>query len=107
MISRFLIVAPVAIAVSAIFMTVAAGPAVAATAMDCTATPAQLRAAAATAADAGVARKVLTNVRAGEALCAADNKFEAKAKFAAAAKALGVDPAQLAATTAAAAPAAN
>ena len=103
MISRFLIVAPLALVASAAFLGSAVSPAAAATTVDCAAMPAQLRAAAATA-DAGKARKAIASIRAGEALCAADEKFEAKAKFTAAAKTLGVDAAQLAASTV---PAAN
>ena len=101
MIRRFLVVAPIALAASAAFLGTATSPAAAAAPVDCTAVPAQLRAAAATA-DAGVARKALASVKTGEAMCAADNRFEAKAKFVAAAKLLGVDTAQLAGTAPAA-----
>ena len=99
MIRRFLVVAPIALAVSAAFLGTATSPAAAATPVDCVAAPAQLRAAAATA-DPAKARLALANVKTGEAMCAADNRFEAKSKFAAAAKLLGVDTAQLAAAPA-------
>ena len=98
MFNRSLIAAPIAFAVSALFLASAATPVSAAPA-DCTAMPAQLRAAAATA-DPAKARKALANVRTGELLCRADNSFEAARKFRAAATTLGVDPAQLAASTA-------
>ena len=95
MFARSLIIAPIAIAVSLAFIGTATTPAVAATA-DCTAMPAQLRAAAATA-EPKKARKALANIRTGEMLCAADASFEAGRKFRLAAATLGVDAAQLAA----------
>ncbi len=95
--TRFLIV-PVAALISTVFVGAAATPAVAREAVSCTAAPAQLRTAAATA-DQSTQRKVLGLVNTGEKLCAADAKFEAGKKFAAAAKALGTDMAQLAAAT--------
>ena len=93
MINRFLIVAPVALVLSGAALGVAATPASAAT-VDCTVAPANLRAAAATA-DPIAARKALVAIRAGETMCNEDNRFEAGKKFAIAAKALGVDVAQL------------
>jgi len=90
---RILVAAPIALAISAAFLGTAATPVAAAT-IDCTNAPTQLRAAAATA-QPDVARKALTTIRTGEALCAGDNRFEAGKKFALAAKALGMDVAQL------------
>lgn len=94
-----LIAAPIAFAVSLAFLGTATSPAVAAP-IDCAATAAQLRTAAATAEPAK-ARKALANVRTGEMLCAADNPFEAGRKFRVAATALGIDKDQLAAATSA------
>lgn len=95
MTSRFLIAAPIALALSAAFLSTATTPAAAAT-IDCATAPAQLRAAAATA-QPDAARKALTTIRTGEALCAADSRVEAGRKFALAAKTLGVDVALLSA----------
>ena len=89
MVSRFLAVVPIALA-AFIGVSASAAP------VDCTGTPAQLRAAAAVAAP-GVARKALQNINTGEALCAANASYEAGHKFKAAAKLLGLDPALLAA----------
>lgn len=97
MITRF-IAAPIAVAVSLAFLGTATSPAVAAP-IDCAATAAQLRTAAATA-EPVKAKKALANVRTGEALCAADASFEAGRKFRLAAAMLGIDKAQLAAATA-------
>lgn len=94
-----LIAAPIAFAVSLAFLGMATSPAAAAQ-VDCTATAAQLRSAAATAEPAK-AKKALANIRTGEALCAADASFEAGRKFRVAAAALGIDKEQLAAATAA------
>ena len=96
MVTRFLIVAPIALAVSAVFLGAATAPATAAT-VECSTMPGQLRAAAATATPDN-ARKALINVRTGEALCAADASHEGARKFSAAAKILGLDAAQLAAS---------
>ncbi|TRW17847.1 hypothetical protein [Glacieibacterium frigidum] len=93
------IAAPIAFAVSLAFLGTATSPAVASTA-ECAATAAQLRSAAATAEPAK-ARKAIANIRTGEALCAADNAFEAGRKFRVAATALGIDKDQLAAATSA------
>ncbi len=92
---RFLIV-PVAAIISTVFVGAATTPAMARDANTCTAAPAQLRNAAASA-DQATQRKVLGLVNTGEKLCAADAGFEASKKFAAAAKALGTDMAQLSA----------
>ena len=96
MINRFLIAAPVAVALSVVFVGTAATPASAAT-IDCAVTSGNLRTAAATA-EPGAARKALTYIRTGEALCADDARSEAAKKFAVAAKALGVDFAQVSGT---------
>ena len=76
-----------------------AAPTIAAPATDCATTPAQLRAAAASATDVAAQRKALMFVTTGEKLCGDNAKFEASQKFAAAAKALKVDLAALPATT--------
>ncbi len=97
MINRFLVAAPIAVAISAAFLGVAATPASAAT-IDCATTSGNLRAAAATAAP-DAARKAMTAIRTGEALCKDDARPEAAKKFAIAAKALGVDMASLSGAT--------
>jgi hypothetical protein len=66
---------------------------------NCTAAPAALRSAAATATG-DVQRSALTNVAMGEKLCVAGNRFEATRKFRTAAKALNVDLATIVAGTA-------
>lgn len=93
MIKRFLIAAPLAIAISAAFVGAAASPAMAAEAT-CTQTPAQIRAAAASATP-DQARKALVMVATGEKMCAEGGRFDAAKKFAAAAKVLGTDLASL------------
>ncbi len=93
MFNRFLIAAPLAIAISAASFAIAAGPAGAST-VNCTATPAQLRAAAANATP-DQARKALPLVSVGEKICNEGGTFEAGKKFSAAAKALGTDLAAL------------
>ncbi len=99
MFTRFLIAAPIAIAVSAVFIGAAISPANAATATNCATTPVQLRAAAETATDIAVQRKALMFITTGEKLCADSAKFEAGQKFAAAAKALKLDLATLPSAT--------
>ena len=89
---RFLVAAPIALAISAAFLGTAATPVAAAT-LDCATTSGNLRAAAQTA-QPDAARKAITAIRAGEALCADDARAEASKKFAIAAKTLGVDYAQ-------------
>lgn len=101
MITRFLVAAPIAVAVSAAFLGLAATPASAA-AIDCATASGNLRAAAANAAP-DAARKAMTAIRTGEALCKDDARAEAGKKFAVAAKALGVDVASLSGTSTAAA----
>jgi hypothetical protein len=79
-------------------LAIAAVPAAAATKVNCQATPAQIR----TLADAkggDEAAKALKLVATGEKLCAADAKYEAGKKFAAAAKLLGTELAALSPAT--------
>ncbi|WP_310496960.1 hypothetical protein [Sandarakinorhabdus sp.] len=85
--------APLAIALSTVFLAAAAVPAQASD-VSCAATPGQIRTLAQTA-PAGNAAKALKLVSTGEKLCAADNRFEAGKKFAAAAKLLGTELAAL------------
>jgi len=102
MLTRFLIAAPFAIAVSAIFVGAAIAPAHAATVTNCATIPVQLRAAANASTDVAAQRKALMFITTGEKLCADRAKFEAGQKFAAAAKALRVDLAALPSATASA-----
>lgn len=74
-------------------------PALAAPATVCATTPTQLRTAA-TSADIGAQKKAMLLISAGERLCQADARDEASKKFAAAARALGVDMAVLPTATA-------
>lgn len=93
---RFLTI-PVAFAISAAFIGAAASPAVAASAdySTCTNAPAQLRTLAATA-DADKARKALSLVKTGVALCeSVDGRNEGAKKLSSAAKVLGTDVATL------------
>lgn len=79
-------------------LAIAAVPAAAGTKVDCAVTPTQIR----TLADAKGgedAAKAMKLVVTGEKLCAADAKFEAGKKFAAAAKLLGTELAALAPVT--------
>ena len=92
-----IIALPLAIIAAATFVG-AATPAVAGARVSCTATPAQIRTLAA-AKGGDVASKALTLVATGEKLCAADAKFEAGKKFAAAAKLLGTELAALSTAT--------
>lgn len=90
---KHIIALPLAIVAAATFIGAAAAPAAAAT-VSCTTTPAQIRTLA--VAKAGTeATKALQLVATGEKLCAADAKFEAGKKFAAAAKLLGTELAAL------------
>ncbi|MBV8970802.1 MAG: hypothetical protein JO290_00765 [Sphingomonadaceae bacterium] len=94
MFTRFLIAAPLAVAVAGAFVG-AAVPAFAATpAATCEAMPAQLRAASATA-PAGAQQRAAILIATGEHLCADQAKAEAAKKFAAAAHILNVDLASL------------
>lgn len=81
------------IAVLAASAFAAAAPAAAAD-VSCKETPAQLRTLAASA-QPDQAAKALKLVATGEKLCAADGKYEAGKKFAAAAKTLGTELAAL------------
>ncbi|WP_310474852.1 hypothetical protein [Sandarakinorhabdus sp.] len=89
MLNRFIALAITAAAVVA--APVAAAP------ISCKATPAQIRTLA-EAKGGEDAAKAIKLVSTGEALCAADAKFEAGKKFAAAAKLLGTELAALSAT---------
>ena len=91
-----IIALPLAIVAATIFVG-AATPAAAGVAVSCTATPAQIRTLAA-AKGGEDATKAVKLVATGEKLCAADAKFEAGKKFAAAAKLLGTELAALNAT---------
>jgi hypothetical protein len=84
---------PLAIIAAATFIG-AATPAVAGAAVSCKATPTQIRDLA-QAKGGQDATKALQLVATGEKLCAADAKFEAGKKFAAAAKLLGTELAAL------------
>ena len=91
---------PVAFAISAAFIGAAATPAMAssATQATCTNAPAQLRTLAASA-DPDKARKALSLVNTGVALCdSIDGRNEGAKKLSAAAKVLGTDMASLGAT---------
>jgi hypothetical protein len=91
MLNRFIALALTAAAV-------AATPVAAAAPVSCKATPAQIRTLAA-AKGGEEATKAIKLVATGEQLCAADAKFEAGKKFAAAAKLLGTELAALPVTT--------
>lgn len=99
MFSRFLIAAPLALAISAAFIGAAAGPAFAATSPTmCATIPGQLRAASSTAPIAAQQRAAIL-ITTGEHLCADRARDEAAKKFAAAARALDLDMAALPAQT--------
>lgn len=96
MVTRFLIAAPLAVALATAFVG-AAVPAYAATSQAvCDTTPGQLRAAS-TAAPAVTQQRAAILIATGEHLCADQARGEAAKKFAAAARILGVDMASLAA----------
>lgn len=86
-------------AIVAVAAATVATPSIAAPS-DCATAPAQLRGAATTAAP-DKQQRVLLLISAGERLCAADAAREADKKFAAAARALGVDMASLSTASAA------
>ena len=92
-----IIALPLAILAAVTFVGAAASPAAAAP-VNCSATPAQIRTLA-NAKGGDVAAKVTMLVATGEKLCAADAKYEAGKKFAAAAKLLGTDLASLSTAT--------
>lgn len=97
--TRFFIAAPIAIAVSAVFIGAAAGPARAAPSPAmCADAPAQLRAASNTAPIDAQKRAAML-ITTAEHLCADRANGEAAKKFAAAARALNLDMAALPATT--------
>ena len=91
--NRSFLTFPAAVLMSAGLLFATAAPASAATAEACITVPAQLRQAA-TAADAGTARRALGHVATGEKLCAAGNERGASRKFAAAMRALGTPESQ-------------
>ena len=95
MITRFLVAAPLAIALATAFVG-AAVPAYAAAPSQavCDTTPGQLRAAGATA-PAAAQQKAAILISTGEHLCADQARGEAAKKFAAAARVLNVDLASL------------
>lgn len=93
-----IIALPLAIFAAVTFVGAAAAPANAAT-VSCAATPSQIRTLAATKTGEDAA-KAIKLVATGEKLCAADAKFEAGKKFAAAAKLLGTELAALPTATA-------
>jgi hypothetical protein len=82
------------IAAAATLAALTAAPAFAGAAVSCKQTPAQIRTLA-EAKGGDDAAKALHLVATGERLCAADAKFEAGKKFAAAAKLLGTELAAL------------
>ena len=97
MITRFLVAAPLALALATAFVG-AAVPAYAGTnAEQCAAAPGQLRTVASTAAAAAQQRAAIL-ITTGEKLCDDHSRVEAGKKFAAAAHILGVDLAALPAT---------
>ncbi|WP_372916126.1 hypothetical protein [Sandarakinorhabdus sp.] len=96
--SSRIIALPLAIVAAATFIAAAASPAAAAQ-VSCTATPAQIRTLA-VAKGGETAVKALHLVVTGEKLCAADARYEAGKKFAAAAKLLGTELAALPAAAA-------
>lgn len=95
--NRFFL-APIALVISLAFVGAAATPAMAAPANICQTAPDQLRSASVNA-DASKAKKAISLVNVGEALCKEGARNEANKKFSAAAKALGTDMAALTAGT--------
>jgi hypothetical protein len=93
--TRILFAAPLAFAVSAVFLGATVSPAYASEAA-CQAMPQNIRQIAATA-DQKVARKALGYTRTGEMLCEAGNERAAQKKFETAYKTLGVAEAEYAA----------
>lgn len=95
--NRFFL-APLAVVISLGFVGAAATPAMAAPSNICETAPGQIRTAAATA-EGSKAKKAVSLVNVGEALCKEGARNEANKKFSAAAKALGTDMAALSAGT--------
>nr|WP_295664032.1 hypothetical protein [Polymorphobacter sp.] len=98
MFTRFIVAAPVALAISAAFIAAAVPAFAAPMPSTCTTMPTQLRAAANTATT-DRQKSALILISTGERLCAVDATSEAAKKFAAAARALGVDMAALPGST--------
>jgi hypothetical protein len=98
MFTRLIIAAPIALAVSAAFIAAAVPAFATPSATTCTTMPVQLRAAA-SAATTDRQKSALMLISTGERLCAVDATSEAAKKFAAAARALGVDMAALPSST--------
>lgn len=92
--NRILFAAPIAFAVSALFLGATVSPAYANDAA-CNAMPENIRSIAASA-DAKLAKKALGYTRTGELLCDAGNERAAQKKFEAAYKTLGVAEAEYA-----------
>lgn len=90
--NRILFTAPVALIASALFVSASIAPANAGDDAVCSATPAQLRTAAETAAPEA-AGKALKTIKVGEALCEAGNERAAAKKFKLAQTQLGVQQA--------------
>ena len=88
MITRFLVAAPLAIALATAFVGAAANAAT--PAATCDTTPGQLRAASSTA-PASAQQRAAILIATGEHLCADQARGEAAKKFAAAARILNVD----------------
>lgn len=97
MMTRFLVAAPLALIAATAFIGAAVPAFAAPAAPACEATPAQLRSAATTAPAAAQQRAAIL-ISTGEHLCADRATGEANKKFAAAARALGIDLASLPAT---------
>jgi hypothetical protein len=94
MIVRFLVAAPLALALATAFVAAAVPAYAGTTAAQCDAMPGQLRTAATTAAAPAQQRAAIL-IATGEKLCADHSRVEAGKKFAAAAHILGVDLAAL------------
>ncbi len=97
MITRFLIAAPLALAITTVFVGAAVPAHAGTTVAQCEAMPSQLRTVAATAS-ASVQQRAAILITTGEKLCADHARVEGGKKFAAAAHILGVDLAALLAT---------
>ncbi len=98
MVTRFIVAAPLALALATAFVGAAVPAFAGTTQAQCEAMPGQLRAASTTAAAPAQQRAAIL-ITTGERLCADRAHEEAGKKFAAAAHILGVDTAALAAPT--------
>ncbi len=92
MMNRVIVTAPLAVAVSLLFIAASVSPAEAASDEVCATMPEQIRDRAETIADADTAKKALKYALTGEMLCEAGNERAAKKKFETAFKTLGVSP---------------